>query len=77
MVVDTSTEIYGVPMEIVPMVGGSGPSYPFVHDLGLPVVTMGLGHPDTRAHAPNENIRLDLYTQHSKHMVRVIKEFSK
>ena len=77
IVVDTSTEIYGVPMEIVPMVGGSGPSYPFVHDLGLPVATMGLGYPDTKAHAPNENIRLDLYLKHAKHMARVIKEFAK
>ena len=76
MVVDTSTEIYGVPMEIVPMVGGSGPSYPFVHDLGLPVATMGLGYPDTKAHAPNENIRLDLYLLHAKHMARVIKVFA-
>jgi acetylornithine deacetylase/succinyl-diaminopimelate desuccinylase-like protein len=77
IVVDTSTEIYSVPMEIVPMVGGSGPSYPFVHDLGLPVATMGLGYPDTKAHAPNENIRLDLYLKHAKHMARVIKEFAK
>ena len=76
MVVDTSTEIYGVPMEIVPMVGGSGPSYPFVHDLGLPVATMGLGYPDTKAHAPNENIRLDLYLLHAKHIARVIKVFA-
>jgi len=74
LVVDSAEEIYDVPMDIVPMVGGSGPNYPFVHDLGLPVVTMGLGHPDTRAHAPNENIRIDLYTLHAKHMARVIKE---
>jgi len=77
IVVDTSTEIYESPMEIVPMVGGSGPSYPFVHDLGLPVATMGLSYPDTRAHAPNENIRLDLYLKHAKHMARVVKEFAK
>ncbi len=77
IVVDTAAEIYEAPMEIVPMVGGSGPSYPFVHDLGLPVATMGLGYPDTRAHAPNENIRLDLYLKHAKHMARVIKEFAK
>ncbi|MDP1716252.1 MAG: M20/M25/M40 family metallo-hydrolase [Anaerolineales bacterium] len=77
IVVDTAEEVYDAKMEIVPMIGGSGPSYPFVHDLGLPVVTMGLGYPDTKAHAPNENIRLDLYLQHAKHMVRVIKEFSK
>ena len=77
IVVDTSTEVFEAPMEIVPMTGGSGPSYPFVHDLGLPVATMGLGYPDTRAHAPNENIRLDLYLKHAKHMARVVKEFAK
>ena len=76
IVVDTSTEIYGTPMEIVPMIGGSGPNYPFVHDLGLPVATMGHGYPDTKAHAPNENIRIDLYLKHAKHMARVIKEFA-
>ncbi|RJP51614.1 MAG: M20/M25/M40 family metallo-hydrolase, partial [Anaerolineaceae bacterium] len=52
MVVDTAEDVYDAPMEIVPMVGGSGPNYPFVHDLGLPVVTMGHGYPDTKAHAP-------------------------
>lgn len=77
IVVDSATEIYESPMEIVPMIGGSGPSYPFVHDLNLPVATMGLGYPGTLAHAPNENIRLDLYLKHAKHMARVIKEFAK
>jgi len=77
IVVDTSTEVYGKPMEITPMIGGSGPNYPFVHDLGLPVATMGHGYPDTKAHAPNENIRIDLYLQHAKHMARVILNFTK
>jgi len=77
IVVDSASEVFGQPMEIVPMVGGSGPNHPFVHDLGLPVATAGLGYPDTRAHAPNENIRVDLYVKHAKHMARVIKEFAK
>ncbi len=77
IVVETAKEIYGMPMQKVPMTGGSGPNYPFVHDLGLPVATAGLGYPDTRAHAPNENIRLDLYLKHAKHMVRVLREFAK
>lgn len=77
IVVDTAKDVYGVPMQKVPMTGGSGPNYPFVHDLGLPVATAGLGYPDTRAHAPNENIRLDLYLKHAKHMVRVLREFAK
>ena len=77
IVVDTAEEIYETPMEIVPMIGGSGPNYPFVHDLKLPVATAGAGYPGTLAHAPNENIRLDLYLKHARHMARVMMEFSK
>ncbi len=73
----TSGEVFDKPMLLVPMNGGSGPSYPFVHDLGLPVAMAGLGHPDGKAHAPNENIRIDLYLKHAKHMARILKEFGK
>ncbi|MBV6395092.1 MAG: Succinyl-diaminopimelate desuccinylase [Anaerolineales bacterium] len=77
LVVDAAKDIYDKPMSLVPMVGGSGPNHPFVHDLGLPVATAGLGYPDTRAHAPNENIRIDLYLKHARHMARVVREFGK
>ncbi len=75
LVVETAEPVYGRPMQIVPMVGGSGPSYPFVHLLELPVVTAGPGYPGSLAHAPNENLRLDLYLKHAKHMVRILKAF--
>ncbi|RPI90968.1 MAG: M20/M25/M40 family metallo-hydrolase [Chloroflexi bacterium] len=75
LVLKTSEGVYETPMQLVPMVGGSGPSYPFVHDLKLPVATAGLGYPDTRTHAPNENIRIDLYLKHARHMARILKEF--
>lgn len=77
IVVKAAEEVYEEAMQLVPITGGSGPNYPFVHDLGLPVATAGLGYPDTRAHAPNENIRIDLYLKHARHMARVIKEFAK
>jgi acetylornithine deacetylase/succinyl-diaminopimelate desuccinylase-like protein len=76
LVVRTAADVYDKPMLLVPLIGGSGPSYPFVHDLGLPVATAGLGHPDGRAHAPNENIRIDLYVKHARHMARIIGEFA-
>ena len=77
MVVNTAEEVFESKMELIPMVGGSGPNYPFVHELNLPVATAGLGYADTRAHAPNENIRLDLYLKHARHMARVLYEFAK
>jgi acetylornithine deacetylase/succinyl-diaminopimelate desuccinylase-like protein len=77
LVAKTAEEVYEMPQKLIPMSGGSGPSHPFVHVLGLPVATGGIGYPDTKAHAPNENIRLDLYLKHAKHMARVMTEFSR
>jgi len=76
LVCDTAPEVYGKPMLLLPLVGGSGPNYPFVHDLGLPVATAGLGHPDGRSHAPNENIRIDLYLKHARHIARILTAFA-
>ncbi len=77
LVVETAKGVYDQPMRVIPLTGGSGPSHPFIHVLGLPVATGGLGHPDTRAHAPNENIRIDLYLKHARHIARILSEFGK
>jgi acetylornithine deacetylase/succinyl-diaminopimelate desuccinylase-like protein len=76
LVAKTAEEVYEAPQKLIPMSGGSGPNHPFVHVLRLPVATGGLGYPDTKAHAPNENIRLDLYLKHARHMARLINEFA-
>ena len=75
LVVDTSAEAFGEPMQLVPMVGGSGPNHAFVHTLKLPVVTTGSGHPGSNSHAPDENIRIDLYLKGAKHISRIIHAF--
>lgn len=75
LVTSTAEEIYGNPMEIVPMIGGSGPNYAFQHHLNLPIVTAGVGHPGSGAHAPNENLRLDLYLKGARHITRILKAF--
>lgn len=54
---DALEEAYGQPAVIKISSGGSGPLRPFTATLGLPVVMMGIGNADGRAHAPNENIR--------------------
>ena len=77
LVVDTAAEVYGVPMEIVPMVGGSGPNHVFIETLKLPVVTAGVGYPGTQAHAPNENMRIDLYLKGAMHITRILEEMGK
>ena len=76
LVSETARPVYGVPMQIVPMVGGSGPNFAFIQELHVPVATAGFGNPDTRAHAPDENLRVDLYVKHAKHAARLIHAFA-
>ncbi len=75
LTVESAKEVYGTPMRVVPLVGGSGPNHTFIENLHLPVVTAGCGYPGTQAHAPNENIRLDLYLKAARHILRIMKEF--
>ena len=75
LVTTTAKDIYGVTMEIVPMIGGSGPNHAFIHHLNLPVVTAGVGHPGSEVHAPNENLRLDLYLKGAQHITRILSAF--
>ncbi|MEZ4516900.1 MAG: M20/M25/M40 family metallo-hydrolase [Chloroflexota bacterium] len=58
LTIDAAQDVYGVEPIVEPLIGGSGPNYPFINVLGLPVVSAGVGYPDGRAHAPNENIRV-------------------
>jgi acetylornithine deacetylase/succinyl-diaminopimelate desuccinylase-like protein len=76
LVVESAEPVYGQAMEVVPMVGGSGPNYPFIEHLHLPIVSAGIGYPGAQAHAPNENIRLDLYLKGARHIARIIQAFS-
>jgi acetylornithine deacetylase/succinyl-diaminopimelate desuccinylase-like protein len=75
MVVEAGRDVYDHPMQLVPMVGGSGPNHPFIETLGVPVAAAGVGYPGTLAHAPNENVRLDLYLKGAKHVARILKLF--
>jgi hypothetical protein len=59
------------------MSGGSGPNHAFLHFLKLPVAVAGLGYPGNQVHAPNENIREDLYVNSAKHTARIVTEFAR
>jgi acetylornithine deacetylase/succinyl-diaminopimelate desuccinylase-like protein len=76
LAVETARDVYGEPMQIVPMVGGSGPNHLFMEAIGVPIVTAGVGYPGALAHAPNENLRLDLYLKGAKHIARILKAFA-
>lgn len=76
MVVQSAAEVYGRPQIITPMSGGSGPNHVFVHDLGLPVATVGVGYPGNQVHAPNENLVIENFVNGVRHTARVIAKFA-
>jgi len=58
---EASKAVYLNEPVIVPTSAGSGPMYPLCQALGIPAVSAGCGWYDSRAHAPNESIRLADY----------------
>ncbi len=75
MVVQSAAEVYGTPMLVTPLAGGSGPNHAFIHGLGVPVATAGLAYPGTNAHSPNENIVIDNFVAATRHTARIIGYF--
>ncbi len=60
---------------IVPTMAGTGPLYPFVATLGLPTVDIGIGYPDARIHAPEENIRVEDFRRGAKAVAALLGRF--
>jgi acetylornithine deacetylase/succinyl-diaminopimelate desuccinylase-like protein len=76
LTVEAAEEVYGLAPIIEPIIGGSGPNYPFIHVLGLPLVSAGIGHPGGRAHSPNENIRIGDFMNGTRHTARIVTRFA-
>jgi len=73
----TGDEVYGRPTLLDPLEGGSSPSYAFSGPLGgIPVVLAGVGYWGSRAHAPDEHIRLDDFRQGIRHVARILEGFA-
>jgi acetylornithine deacetylase/succinyl-diaminopimelate desuccinylase-like protein len=77
LTLETAAEVYGQEPVVEPMIGGSGPNYPFIHLLGLPLVSAGVGYPGSQVHAPNENMRLDHFINGVRHTARIIERFGR
>jgi len=75
--VNAAITVYGKPPVIYPTMAGSGPMYLFIKNLGIPISSTGVGYYGSRAHAPNENIRIKDFIEGMKHVIAIIFEFSK
>lgn len=68
--------VYGQSPVVWPMIPGSGPMAPLTTDLGTPAVLAGIGYPNARFHAPDENVRLADYVEGIKFVGALIATFA-
>lgn len=74
--IETCSTAYGMEPAVIPMMYGSGPMAYFTKSLNLPVVSGEcLGRPDSRIHAPNENLMISDYLDAIKHSAAMMMEF--
>lgn len=71
-VLATANEVYESGSVLAPNSAGTGPMYIFGEYLQLPVVSTGVGWVQSKAHAPNESIRLQDFEQGVVHMAYMI-----
>lgn len=75
VMVDAVRAAYDAEPVIVPTMAGTGPMYPFVVTLGMPTGDCGIGYPDTRIHAPDENIRIEDFRKGAKAVAALMGRF--
>ena len=68
----TAEEVYGQDPVVYPNMAGTQPLFPMMQLLGVPMASAGIGYPDARAHAPDENIRLSDFILGTKHVAAII-----
>jgi acetylornithine deacetylase/succinyl-diaminopimelate desuccinylase-like protein len=68
---------YGQDVVILPSSPGTGPRFAFKHVPEMPIVALGVGHADSRAHAPNENIYIEDQFLTTRHVAGILEQFGR
>lgn len=74
MAVRAAERVYGHRPALLPMMAGTGPVHILCGQFGVPIVTAGVGYADSRAHAPDENIRLTDFVEGARYIVALLEE---
>jgi acetylornithine deacetylase/succinyl-diaminopimelate desuccinylase-like protein len=75
-VLKTAEETYQTEVVLAPNSAGTGPMFEFGKQLNLPIVSTGIGWVESKAHAPNESIRLKDFQQGVVHMAYMLSGLS-
>ncbi|MBP3038568.1 M20/M25/M40 family metallo-hydrolase [Bacillaceae bacterium Marseille-Q3522] len=70
--VKTANEVYENGCVLAPNSAGTGPMYDFGETLQLPIISTGVGWAESKAHAPNESIRIADFEQGIIHLAYML-----
>ncbi|MFM1654777.1 M20/M25/M40 family metallo-hydrolase [Brevibacillus sp. B_LB10_24] len=73
-IITAAEKLNGIPPRVIIMNPGSGPMYKLCQQFGIPAAGFGVGNPDSKKHAPNENILIKDYMEGIKMAALVIDE---
>jgi len=73
---EAARQVYPVEPVVSPTMAGTGPLHPFADALGLPTADCGVGYPESRIHAPDENIRLVDFVRGAQHVAAILERFA-
>ncbi len=73
---EAARQVYPVEPVVSPTMAGTGPLHPFADTLGLPTADCGVGYPESRIHAPDENIRLADFVRGAQHVAAILERFA-
>ncbi|WP_262174133.1 M20/M25/M40 family metallo-hydrolase [Saccharococcus sp. Marseille-Q5394] len=73
----SAREFYGKEPQLLRSQAGTGPMYTFCQKFGIPSAGFGVGHANSKNHAPNESIYVDDYFEGIKFMALVMRNFAK
>ncbi|MCG3088229.1 M20/M25/M40 family metallo-hydrolase [Sporosarcina cyprini] len=72
----SAMDFYGKPPKVLRSQAGTGPMYSFCQKFGIPSAGFGVGHADSRNHAPNESIFVDDYIEGIKFMAMFLHQYA-
>lgn len=77
IILKATRKTYNMEPVVYPMSMGSSPIYYFIHKLGIPTVSTGVGYWGSLIHSPNENIRIEDFRLGIINIINIIEELSK
>ncbi|WP_158279459.1 M20/M25/M40 family metallo-hydrolase [Falsochrobactrum shanghaiense] len=75
-IVSAARKVYGRELVVLPSSPGTGPRFIFTKYSDMPIAALGVGHADSRAHAPNENIAVEDQHLCTKHVAQILREWA-